>query len=77
MDKKQKIAISVAIVAVLLVVLIIFLMSSKTVYTVSFNSFGGQVVTSQEIEDGKYAQKPAYFPGAALCSTTDPYHPGG
>lgn len=59
MDKKQKIAISVAIVAVVLVVLIIFFMSPKTEYTVSFNSVGGQVVTSQEIEDGKYAQKPA------------------
>ena len=59
MDKKQKIAISVAIVAVLLVVLIIFLMSQKTMYTVSFNSFGGEVISSQEIEEGNTVQKPA------------------
>ena len=58
MSKNQKIAISVAIIAVLLVVLIIFLMGQKTVYTVSFNSFGGNVISSQDIEEGKPAQEP-------------------
>ena len=60
MDKNKKIAIIVAVVALIVIAIIVFLLmrNTKEIYTVSFDSDGGEIVSSQQVEAGKTAVKP-------------------
>ena len=62
MNKKKITIAVVAVIAVIAIAIIVSLLNkdTKTVYTISFNTNGGkEVVSSQEIEDGKTVTKPA------------------
>lgn len=60
MDKKKITIAVVAVVAVIAIAIIVFLLTkdTNTIYTISFNTNGGEKVVSQEIEEGKTATKP-------------------
>ena len=61
MDKKKIIIAVVAIVAVIAIAIIVSLLpkDTKTVYTISFNTDGGNEVVSQQVEEGEKITKPA------------------
>ncbi len=62
MDNKKKITIAVvSVVIVIAIAIIVFLVTKNTdaVYTISFNTNGGNEVVSQQIEEGKKVTKPA------------------
>lgn len=61
MDNKKKITIAiVTVIAVIAIAIIVFLLTknTKTLYTISFNTDGGNEVVSQEIEEGNKINKP-------------------
>lgn len=61
MDNKKKITIAVvAVVAIIAIAIIVFLLTknTNTVYTISFNTDGGNQVVSQQVEEGAKVTKP-------------------
>jgi len=61
MDNKKKITIAVVAVAIVIAIAIIVFLLTKntnTVYTISFNTNGGNEVVSQQIEEGEKVTKP-------------------
>ncbi len=60
MDKKNVIIIILSVILVIAIAIIITLLpkDEKTVYTISFNTDGGNEVVSQKIEEGKTVTKP-------------------
>ena len=62
MDNKKKITIAVVAVAIVIAVTIMVFLLTKntdTVYTISFNTNGGNKVVSQQIKEGEKVTKPA------------------
>lgn len=62
MDNKKKITIAVVAVAIVIAIAIIVCLLPKdtnTVYTISFNTDGGNEVVSQQVEEGEKVAKPA------------------
>ena len=62
MDNKKKITIAVVAVAIVIAIAIIVFLLTKntnTVYTISFNTDGGNEVVSQQVEEGEKVTKPA------------------
>lgn len=62
MDNKKKItiaAVSVAIVIAIAIIVFLLTKNTNTVYTISFNTNGGNEVVSQEVKDGEKVTKPA------------------
>lgn len=60
MDKNKKIAIAVIIAVVIVVAIIVFLLmkNTKAIYTVSFNTDGGEIVSSKQVKDGENVSEP-------------------
>ena len=62
MDNKKKItiaAVSVAIVIAIAIIVFLLTKNTNTVYTISFNTDGGNEVVSQEVKEGEKVTKPA------------------
>lgn len=62
MDNKKKITIAVvAAIIIIAIAIIVFLLTknTNTVYTISFNTDGGNEVVSQEVKEGEKITKPA------------------
>ena len=62
MDNKKKITVAVVAVAIVIAIAIIVFLLTKntnTVYTISFNTNGGNEVVSQKVEEGEKVTKPS------------------
>ena len=62
MDNKKKITITVVSVAIVIAMAIsVFLLTknTNTIYTISFNTDGGNQIVSQQVKEGEKIEKPS------------------